>query len=80
MPTIVGQFTTARFEHDKCGEADPWRDYRWDAGHPYGYRVWIRGRLPWWLINEVATIQNIDPHAPKPTFRTAPRLFDGRRW
>jgi hypothetical protein len=39
MPTIVGQFTTARLEHDECGEADPWRDYRWDAGHPYRYRV-----------------------------------------
>src|SRR5215472_4629806 len=51
MPTLVGQFTAARFEHDECGEADPWKDYRWDAGHPYRYRVWIRVRLPWWLIN-----------------------------
>jgi len=51
MPTIVGRFTAARFEDDECGEADPWRDYRWDAGHPYRYRIWIRVRLPWWLIN-----------------------------
>ena len=23
----------------------------WDPGHPYRFRTWIRGYLPWWLIN-----------------------------
>jgi hypothetical protein len=23
----------------------------WDPGHPYRWRTWIRGRLPWLLIN-----------------------------
>jgi hypothetical protein len=24
---------------------------KWDAGHPYRWRTWLRGRLPWFLIN-----------------------------
>jgi hypothetical protein len=51
MPTLIGRFTTARFEYDECGEVDPWVTDRWDTGHPYRYRVWIRRQLPWWLIN-----------------------------
>lgn len=23
----------------------------WDAGHPYRWRTWIRGYLPWFLID-----------------------------
>ena len=23
----------------------------WDPGHPYRWRTWLRGRLPWTLIN-----------------------------
>ncbi len=23
----------------------------WDKGHPYRFRTWLRGHLPWWLIN-----------------------------
>ena len=22
----------------------------WDVGHPYAWRLWLRGRLPWFLI------------------------------
>jgi hypothetical protein len=51
MPIVVGRFIVAPFEQDECGEADPWRTNRWDAGHPYRYRVWVRRQLPWWLIN-----------------------------
>jgi len=51
MPTVVGRFTTATFEYDECEEVDPWITDRWDAGHPYRYRVWVRRHLPWWLIN-----------------------------
>jgi len=36
---------------DECEELDPWITDRWDAGHPYRYRVWVRRHLPWWLIN-----------------------------
>jgi hypothetical protein len=51
MPIVVGRFIVAPFEQDECGEADPWRTNRWDAGHPYRYRIWVRRHLPWWLIN-----------------------------
>jgi hypothetical protein len=51
MPTLVGRFIAVSFDHDERGELHPWRTERWDAGHPYRYRVWVRRHLPWWLIN-----------------------------
>jgi hypothetical protein len=52
MPTLVGRLTAAVGQHNDCGEVeDLWETGHWDAGHPYRHRVWIRGRLPWWLIN-----------------------------
>jgi hypothetical protein len=51
IPIVVGRLIPARFEHDECEEVDPWITDRWDAGHPYRYRVWVRRHLPWWLIN-----------------------------
>ena len=23
----------------------------WDSGHPYRWRTWLRGKLPWFLID-----------------------------
>lgn len=32
--------------------ADPaWRNTTWDTGHAYALRTWLRGRLPWFLID-----------------------------
>ena len=28
-----------------------WAQSTWDKGHPYAWRTWLRGRLPWFLIN-----------------------------
>jgi hypothetical protein len=30
---------------------DRWESDRWDTGHPYRFRVWIRARLPHWMID-----------------------------
>lgn len=27
-----------------------WASTRWDRGHPYALRTWLRGRIPWFLI------------------------------
>jgi len=51
MPTLIGRFNVATRPHIETAEEDLWKTDHWDAGHPYRYRVWIRGRLPWWLIN-----------------------------
>jgi hypothetical protein len=32
-------------------DASRWNEKRWDAGHPYRFRTWLRGQLPYWLIN-----------------------------
>ena len=24
---------------------------KWESGHPYAWRTWLRGNLPWFLIN-----------------------------
>jgi len=24
---------------------------KWEKGHPYAWRTWLRGRMPWFLIN-----------------------------
>lgn len=26
-------------------------DSDWDTGHPYAWRCWVRGHLPWFLID-----------------------------
>jgi hypothetical protein len=51
MPTLVERFSSATCQNIEPAEEDLWETDHWDAGHPYRYRVWIRGRLPWWLIN-----------------------------
>ena len=52
MPALVGRLTAAVWQHNDSGEVeDLWETDYWDAGHPYRYRLWIRRRLPWWLIN-----------------------------
>jgi len=28
-----------------------WESTRWDHGHPYACRTWLRARLPWLLID-----------------------------
>jgi hypothetical protein len=28
-----------------------WENGRYDRGHPYAWRTWLRGHLPWFLIN-----------------------------
>jgi 2-amino-4-hydroxy-6-hydroxymethyldihydropteridine diphosphokinase len=31
--------------------ATRWDNATWDRGHPYAWRTWLRGRLPWFLID-----------------------------
>ena len=28
-----------------------WNATRWDRGHPYAWRTWLRVHLPWFLID-----------------------------
>lgn len=39
MPSLVARISAAGLERADCGEEDRWKIERWDAGHPYRYRV-----------------------------------------
>ena len=38
-------------------------DGEWDKGHPYAWRTWLRGNLPWVLINLGVATKGVDCEA-----------------